>query len=396
MHKLRKKNLFVEIGDENFLVASGEYDDELNFKIIEKEIFSSLGFKNGKIVDLDLSFNTLKKAINKIENKSNIFFSEVNVILNQTDFDCINISGFKNLNGNQILPDDIYYIINNIKSKLTETEKQKKIIHLFNTKYFLDNKQVKNLPIGLHGKFYCHQLTFFLLNINEIKNFNGLFNKCNLNVNKFVLKNFTDGIDIVNKKKVDTFISIKILEEETYVTFFYESAFCFFQKFNFGSNIILKDISKVCSLDLSDIKNIISKSNFQLSDNNIYVDKKYFKKSNFRKISLKHIIEISTARIDEIASILFNKNKNLEHNENKKNLVYLEVCDNNIAEKFKDYFERSFKNCKLEFYSTFKEDSFRSIKILSDLLSKGWTKEAIPITNKKRSWISRVFSGLFE
>ena len=38
MYKLRKKNLFVEIGDENFLVAS-EYDDELNFKIIEKKFF---------------------------------------------------------------------------------------------------------------------------------------------------------------------------------------------------------------------------------------------------------------------------------------------------------------------------------------------------------------------
>ena len=44
-----------------FLVASGEYDDELNFKIIEKEIFSSLGFKNGKIVDLDLKFKHFKK-----------------------------------------------------------------------------------------------------------------------------------------------------------------------------------------------------------------------------------------------------------------------------------------------------------------------------------------------
>ena len=138
-------------------------------------------------------------------------------------------------------------------------------------------------------------------------------------MNKFVLKNFTDGIDIVNKKKVDTFIYVKILEEETYVTFFYESAFCFFQKFNFSSNIILKDISKVCSLDLSDVKNIISKSNFQLSDNNIYVDEKYLKKKNFRKISLKHIIEISTARIDEILNNLI-KNKNLEHYGNKKKL----------------------------------------------------------------------------
>ena len=75
------------------------------------------------------------------------------------------------------------------------------------------------------------------------------------------------------------------------MSLFYESAFCFFQKFNFGSNIILKDISKVCSLDLSDVKNIISKSNFQLSDNNIYVDEKYFKKSNFRKISLNILLK---------------------------------------------------------------------------------------------------------
>ena len=41
MDKLSKKNLFVEIGDENILVAYGKsIDDELNFQIIEKEEFS--------------------------------------------------------------------------------------------------------------------------------------------------------------------------------------------------------------------------------------------------------------------------------------------------------------------------------------------------------------------
>ena len=53
--------------------------------------------------------------------------------------------------------------------KLTETEKHKTIIHLFNTKYLLDNKIIKNLPIGLYGEFYSHQLTFFLLNIMKLK-----------------------------------------------------------------------------------------------------------------------------------------------------------------------------------------------------------------------------------
>ena len=396
MDKLSKKNLFVEIGDENILVAYGEYDDELNFQIIEKEMFSSKGFQKGKIIDLELCLTSLKKTISKIENKSNLFFSEANVILDQTDFDCINVSGFKDLNGNQILSDDISYIINNIKSKLVETEKQKTILHLFNTKFLLDDKPIKNLPIGLHGNFYSHQLTFFLLNINEFKNFNTLFNKCNLSVNKFVLKRFTDGIDIINNKQEDTFLNIKILKDETYVTFFYESAFCFFQKFNFGSNIILNDISKVCSIDLSDVKNIISNSSFILSDKNMYVNEKYFEKSSFRKISLKHIIEISSARIEEIANVLFNKNKNLKHLKDKKNLLYLEIQDKSILQIFKNLFEKNFENCELDIYMSNNEDPFKSIKIFGELLCKGWAKEAIPVVNKKRSWITRLFSGLFE
>ena len=34
--------------------------------------------------------------------------------------------------------EDISYILNDVKSKLIDTEKYKTIIHLFNTKYLLD------------------------------------------------------------------------------------------------------------------------------------------------------------------------------------------------------------------------------------------------------------------
>ncbi len=181
MNKLEKKNLFVEINDENFLIAIGEYDDELNFKIIEKEIFSPSGFKNGKILNLETTINNLKKTINSIEDRSKLYFSNAHLIINQTNLDCINVSGFKKLNGNQILSEDISYILNDIKSKITGSEQHKTIIHLFNTRYLLDNKPVENLPIGLYGDFYSHQLTFFMMKDNDLKNLQTLFNKCNLN-----------------------------------------------------------------------------------------------------------------------------------------------------------------------------------------------------------------------
>ena len=286
MDKFKKKNLFIELNNDNLLAAVGAYDEELNFKILEKEIFSTSGFKNGKITNLEKSVESIKKIVNKIENKSNFFFSEVNVIINQTDFDCVNVSGFKKLNGNQILSEDISYILNDIKLKLTETEKLKSVIHLFNTKYLLDNKEIKNLPIGLYGNFYSHQLTFFMIKEQEIKNLKSLFNKCNLSLNKIILKSFTDGINTINRYNKDTFIKVKIGRENTYLTFFSESSFCYFQKFNFGSDIIIKDISKVCSIGILNVRNIVLGTDFDTPNKDLYVEKKYLDEGNPRKISL--------------------------------------------------------------------------------------------------------------
>ena len=60
---------------------------------------------------------------------------------------------------------------------------------------------MKNLPIGLFGEFYSHQLTFFLMDNNELKNIKSLLNKCNINLKKVILKSFVEGIKIVNQKK---------------------------------------------------------------------------------------------------------------------------------------------------------------------------------------------------
>tara|TARA_A100001015_G_scaffold319326_1_gene441862 strand:- start:152 stop:1342 length:1191 start_codon:yes stop_codon:yes gene_type:complete len=396
MSKLKKNNLFIEINNDKFLIAVGKYDDELNFEIIEKETINQVIYKNKKIENLDLVVNNFKKKINDIEKKLNVFFSDVNIIISKSDVDCINVSGFKKLNGNQILSEDISYILNDVKLKLSESEKDKTIIHLFNTKYILDNKILKNLPIGLYGDFYSHQLTFFMVEDKEIENLKTIFNKCNLNLNKVILKSFTEGIKTIKKYREDTFVEIIIYKEETHIVFFYESAFCFYQKFNFGSEIILKDISKICSLEILIIRNIISDLNYEKLSQDIYLDEKYFEKKNFKKISHQYLKEIASARIEEIANIIFNQNKNLNNFQLKKTNLYLNLEDKNIGLKFKDVFENNFKEFTLNFDSSKDDNTYTSLEIFGELLSKGWAKEAIPVINKKKSWITRVFSGLFE
>ena len=42
--------------------------------------------------------------------KINFIFKNVNIITNLTNYDCINVSGFKKLNNSQIQKDDISFI----------------------------------------------------------------------------------------------------------------------------------------------------------------------------------------------------------------------------------------------------------------------------------------------
>ena len=66
------------------------------------------------------------------------------------------------------MKENISYILNSLKSTVNETENGETILHIFNSKKYFDNVYVENLPIGLFGDFYSHELTF-LINNNDLK-----------------------------------------------------------------------------------------------------------------------------------------------------------------------------------------------------------------------------------
>ena len=141
-----------------------------------------------------------------MKKKLNFIFKDVILLIDNFYYSSINISGFKRLNGSQVLKENISYILNSLKLAVTESEKQKTIIHIFNSKSILDGTRVENLPIGLFGDFYSHELTFLLINNNDLKNIHKIFNKNNLNIKKIILKNFSEGVQLINQNKEDVVI----------------------------------------------------------------------------------------------------------------------------------------------------------------------------------------------
>ena len=228
--------LFINIGNLEISLIVGQSEEQNNFKLLEKLILPIDGISENKISDLDKVANHIKRNILIIEEKVNYTFKEIIVILNNFEISFLNLCGFKKLNGTQISKENITYILNSLKSCVDELEKNKKILHIFNSEYCLDKKKLDNLPIGLFGDFYSHELSFNLINKNDYKNIQNIFKQSNLRIKKILLESFVKG-SLINEinPKIETFFYIQIEEKNSKIFCVKNNAIKFEQKFNFGT-----------------------------------------------------------------------------------------------------------------------------------------------------------------
>ena len=123
-----------------FFVVS--FNEKKDFKLLRKIILATSGIQNGRIIDVEDVSQLLKKTINTIEDDINFFFSNVSVVINPNRINCLNVSGYKKLNGSKVSNEDIAYILNDIKKIILESENNFSR-SLFNSNFSLDSRQFR-------------------------------------------------------------------------------------------------------------------------------------------------------------------------------------------------------------------------------------------------------------
>jgi cell division protein FtsA len=388
----------LEINNSSFIFLVGESNENENFKIAYKLEIPLQGIENSRITNLEKVTDVIKKNIYIIEQELNHTFKEVVLILENFELTFINLSGFKKLNGSQILRENITYILNNLKSYIDKTESKKTILHIFNSKFYLDNKKVENLPIGLFGDFYSHELSFTLMNSNDEKNLKTIFHNCNLKLKKIFIKSFLKGANISNSfKNKETFFQIKISERNSKIFYFENNSLKFEQNFAFGTDIIINDISKVTSLKTDTVKIILNKIDLRnnISENEL-IKKELFESDVFRKIKEKLIYNIASARIKEIIELMLTKNVNFLNYNKVSNDVFFEIDTKSQLINLEGIFERIFSmygNYNLIPIKSLTSENL--INIVNNLVHFGWKKEAIPVLQVKKSVFARFFDKIF-
>ena len=395
---VREPILFIEINNTEFKFIIGNFNENKNLELLHTIEIPLQGINDKKISDLKLVSSIIKDNVYLIEQKLNFVFKEVIFVTDCFESFAISFTGFKKLNGSQLSKDNVTYILNLLKSKISEIENQKKIIHIFNSKYVLDKKEIENLPIGLFGNLYSQETSFILIDNNNYKNLNNVFKNCNLRIKRIISKKFLDGVNIINKNlDLETFLKIQINENDAELIYFENSALKLIQNFKFGSNIILNDISKVTGLNNDTVKKILLSLKFP--DKNLdseILEKEFFENQNFRKIRKKLILDVAKARIEELSEVLIFKNINVISFLENNLPIFLKINDQSNLKCFYEFYKKNFSK-KDQFIVKFTRDLSLSEIYNSAIriVHYGWKKEALPIVQEKKSIISRLFDKIF-
>ena len=392
--------LIIDLDDNKIIFFVITFKDNKDYKIIKNINIDSKGINGGKITDINFLSSLIKKTVNTIEDDLNFSFSNISVVINPINVNCLNISGYKKLNGSQVFKEDVTYILNDIKKSITTNEDKYSLIHLFNSSFSLDSDNLENLPIGLFGEFYNQNMTFFLVKKNILKNIKLAISNSGLNVERVILKPFAEGINFLLNNSTKKNFSVISLEKETLkISLFKNKSFIFTEDFNFGIDFIIKDVSKLCSLTLDEVKYLLKEINLKshLENNSeSYLDNKYFSLSPYRKIKLKLIFDIITARLDEFIEICYEKNSNLNYFRKNNDLIYIIVDKAKYFTNIKFSLENNkFISPKFIFSKDLDKNLLFSLKGAAELIDKGWENEAIPVIQSKKSPISSFFSKLF-
>ncbi len=373
-------------------------------EILSTSTTPSDGIYNDVIINMSKASKAVRSCISNAEKIAKISLKKINVVIEQTDFLCTKFSKHKKIDGSKIHKEDIEFLLKEAKKQLILNDNKQSIIHIFNYNYIVDGKKFIEEPIGVYADFLTHEITFITVPKNNLKNIVQVFIDCDLEIARIVSRSYALGAKLLSYEELESgSIIVDLGSEKTSFGFFKNLALTHSITFPIGINHINKDISKVCSLSLSEsekIKNNIDlsfKNNQDLFDENGYLKDFYFTDSSFRKISQKLIFDIINARLDEIIDLLKKQLSTAGFNKKPGTSFFITGGGSNllnIEKYFVNFFGLNVKKINKDADNL--EKSFSSCLGALKIIKDGWETEAIAeISNKKDekiSFFAKIFS----
>ena len=403
---MNKENLncLIDLGSKKIKCSLFKYEDNQS-KLIAFYEKETKGIHNSIIVNFNDASNSIRLVVSEIEKQSGLNVNKISVLIEPIETLVTHLTKFKKMEGSKIEKEDINFLLRESKKQIEKNDKNMTQIHMFNSKYLVDNKIFHEIPINI----FCDQLslenTFISIPKNILKNISEVFHNCELEVDRFISTSYANVLNLFDNFNLEQGCGvIDIGYEKTSIGLFKNFSLYKILVFPIGSNHITKDVSKICYLNELESESIkLSSSLFtkkNINENDIFLPNKFFVKSKFRKISIKFVKDVITSRIHEIIKLIFKELKNIDDfHIIKNNLIF--VGEGSKVINLGKILNVDFKSLNIDseldnlYVHSKTKENINNLVCYSgqNLLINGWVKEAIatPKTDEKKGLFTRFF-----
>jgi len=259
----------------------------------------SSGIKKGDVVDIEKLRINIKSIIDTVEKELDFKIKNIYVGINSINFNFLTFGLSRNIGSYEIEEKkDLQNLIDLAAGIFYQNFANNKIIHFFNSGFYLDKKNYVENPLGLISKTLDANFSFLSLEKNTIANFDKVFSIQGIKVARYFYTPLASSILSADQSSLEKgFVNIDLGFDKTSITMFENSKILFAKNVPIGSFHINNDLIKAIDIDKSLAEKI--KINFDKIlkgqiDNSIKLE------IENKKASIEMVIKIVEARIDEI------------------------------------------------------------------------------------------------
>ena len=197
---MSKKNFHIYL-EFNYTELNIAAFNKINNKL---EYFNQKLYKsyfNNNELNFDILQNFVEKNILEVEKAIGEFVKDIYLMIETPQSTSINLSVLKNNEGNKITKQDVMYLIQDAKQQILKSNSAIEIIHIITENYNLDNMNHNFLPLDINCKKFSIDIKFICFPKDLLRNFEQLFLKQQIFINKFICSNYVKTFDFKNKEK---------------------------------------------------------------------------------------------------------------------------------------------------------------------------------------------------
>jgi cell division protein FtsA len=294
----------IDIGTTKIVALVGQKLENGRIKIIGMSKTASRGVKRGVVLNIEETVNSIQTAVEAVQMKSHVMFSEVFVGIAGQHIRSIRNRGYinKDSSDHEITKADIERLVQDMHK--TPIEIGEEILHVLPQSFIVDNEAGIRSPVGMSAQRLEGNFHIVIGQTAMANKIDKCVNRVGLRLNSLILQPLASSRAVLTEDEKEAGVAlVDIGGGTTDVAVFYDGIVKHTAVIAFGGNVITNDIKEGCQLLLKDAEEIKVKYGSAFGDTapaNKYISIPGISGREPREITLKMLANIIQARMEEI------------------------------------------------------------------------------------------------